>query len=38
VDDGTGVISCHLKKKDSETIDGLKASIQNDSSIMVIEN
>lgn len=36
LDDGTGVISCHLKKNDTEAIDGLKASIQNDSSIMLI--
>jgi len=38
VDDGTGVISCHIKKNEanSENIDNLRTAIQNDSSIMLI--
>jgi len=37
VDDGTGVISCHMKRDESkaEKIDKLKSSAHNDSSFMV---
>lgn len=38
VDDGTGIISCHVKKNtaDVEKIEQLRLTLQNDSSIMVI--